>query len=95
MNKTGILRIHHGLTHGVCRLCPGVDSQVFLPLEGIFTGSIYKRKYKDNHGNIVEGTVYWIKCYQKRKPYRGSTESIKEADAKKVAQEKGRRDFGW
>ena len=36
-------------------------------------GSIYKR-----------GNVYWIKYYRSGKPYRESTKSKKEADAKRL-----------
>ena len=36
-------------------------------------GSIYKR-----------GTVYWIKYYRNGKPYRESTKTSKEADAKRL-----------
>ena len=36
-------------------------------------GSIYKR-----------GEVYWVKYYRNGKPYRESTKSKKEADAKRL-----------
>lgn len=36
-------------------------------------GSIYKR-----------GNIYWIKYYSNGKPYRESTKSSKEADAKRL-----------
>jgi hypothetical protein len=39
--------------------------------EGLIMGSIYKR-----------GKVYWIQYYRNGKPYRESTKSKKEADAK-------------
>ena len=40
---------------------------------GIYMGMIYKR-----------GRVYWIKYYRNGKPYRESTKSTKEADAKRL-----------
>jgi integrase len=40
---------------------------------GDFMGSIYKR-----------GNIYWIKYYRNGKPYRESSESKKEADAKRL-----------
>jgi hypothetical protein len=39
----------------------------------VFYGSIYKR-----------GRIYWIKYYRNGKPYRESTKSTKEADAKRL-----------
>jgi hypothetical protein len=47
-------------------------------------GSIYKRKYKDKNGQIREGKIYWIKYYRNGKPYRESSESKKESDAKRL-----------
>lgn len=47
-------------------------------------GMIYKRKYKDKNGNVREGKTYWIKYYRDGKPYRESTKSKKEADAKRL-----------
>ena len=47
-------------------------------------GSIYKRKHKNKDGTLREGKVYWIKYYRNGKPYRESTKSTKEADAKRL-----------
>ena len=48
-------------------------------------GMIYKRKTKDKKtGESKEGKIYWIKYYRNGKPYRESTKSIKEADAKRL-----------
>ncbi len=47
-------------------------------------GMIYRRKKKDKHGNIKEGKIYWVKYYRNGKPYRESTRSKKEADAKRL-----------
>ena len=41
--------------------------------EGLIMGSIYKR-----------GKVYWIQYYRNGKPYRETTKSKKEADAKRL-----------
>src|SRR5512139_3525459 len=43
---------------------------------------IYKRKWKDKTGKIVEGDVWWIKYYRHGKPYRESSGSIKITDAR-------------
>lgn len=47
-------------------------------------GSIYKRRYKDKDGTIKESPIYWIKYYRGGKPYRESTNSDKESDAKRM-----------
>lgn len=47
-------------------------------------GHIYKPKYKDRDGNTKESQVYWIKYYRNGKPYRESTKSLKESDAKRL-----------
>ena len=47
-------------------------------------GHIYKPKYKDKEGNSKESQVYWIKYYRNGKPYRESTKSDKESDAKRL-----------
>lgn len=47
-------------------------------------GMIYKPKYKDKEGNTRQSQVYWIKYYRNGKPYRESTKSTKEADAKRL-----------
>lgn len=48
-------------------------------------GMIYKRKYKDKKtGDVKEGKIYWIKYYRNGKPYRESTKSTKESDAKRL-----------
>ena len=43
---------------------------------------IYKRKWKDKTGKIVEGDVWWIKYYRHGKPYRESSGSTKITDAR-------------
>ena len=50
----------------------GKPSGAFVWKEG-FMGSIYKR-----------GNVYWIQYYRNGKPYRETTKSKKEADAKRL-----------
>jgi integrase len=47
-------------------------------------GMIYKRKFKNKDGTVKEGKTYWIKYYRNGKPYRESTRSPKEADAKRL-----------
>lgn len=47
-------------------------------------GMIYKRKRKDKHGEIREGSIWWIKYYKDGKPYYESVKSKKETDAKKL-----------
>jgi integrase len=46
-------------------------------MEEVFMGSIYK-----------SGKVYWIKYYRNGKPYRESTKTTKEADAKRLLKKK-------
>ena len=50
----------------------GTPSGAFV-WKGVFMGSIYKR-----------GKVYWIQYYRNGKPYRETTKSQKEADAKRL-----------
>jgi integrase len=48
-------------------------------------GSIFKRKRKDKKtGQVVEGSIWWIKYYRGGKPYRESSNSEKESDAKRL-----------
>ena len=47
-------------------------------------GCIYKRNHKDKDGTIKESPVFWIKYYRAGKPYRESTHSEKEGDAKRL-----------
>lgn len=45
-------------------------------------GMVYRRKWKGKAGVVHEGDVWWIKYYREGKPYRESSESTKEGDAK-------------
>ena len=46
---------------------------------------ITREKVRDFMGNIFQrGKVYWIQYYRNGKPYRESTKSKKEADAKRL-----------
>jgi integrase len=47
-------------------------------------GQIYKRKWKDKTGRIVEGDVWWIKYYRHGKPYRESTHTDMKTKAEKL-----------
>jgi integrase len=47
-------------------------------------GMIYKPKWKDKDGTVRESAVWWIKYYRNGRPYRESTKSAKEADAKRL-----------
>ena len=48
-------------------------------------GTIYRPKYKNKKTKEVkQSAVYWIKYYRNGKPYRESTGSKKEADAKRL-----------
>ena len=48
-------------------------------------GSIYRPKWRKKKGEPwIEGKVYWIKYYRAGKPYRESSRSEKESDAKKL-----------
>jgi integrase len=48
-------------------------------------GYIFKRKWKDSKtGEIVEGSVWWIKYYRHGKPYRESSKSDKITKAEKL-----------
>jgi integrase len=47
-------------------------------------GSIYKPKWKDKDGTVRESAVWWIKYYRAGKPYRESTKSTKESDARRL-----------
>ena len=48
-------------------------------------GTIYRPKYKNKKTKEVkQSAVYWIKYYRNGKPYRESTKSTKEADAKRL-----------
>ena len=47
-------------------------------------GMIYKPKWKDKAGAVHESEVFWIKYYRNGKPYRESSKTTKEDDAKKL-----------
>ncbi len=47
-------------------------------------GAIYKRKWKDKDGNLVEGDIFWIKYYRHGKPYRESTHTDKITKAERL-----------
>jgi integrase len=47
-------------------------------------GMIYKPKWKDKDGTVRESAVWWIKYYRNGRPYRESTKSAKETDAKRL-----------
>ena len=48
-------------------------------------GIIYKHKWKDpKTGEEVEGKVWWLKYYRNGKPFRESSKSEKESDAKRL-----------
>jgi integrase len=47
-------------------------------------GSIYKPKWKDKDGTVRESAVWWVKYYRAGKPYRESTKSTKESDARRL-----------
>ncbi|MEE9591684.1 MAG: site-specific integrase [Thermodesulfobacteriota bacterium] len=44
-------------------------------------GSIYKNKYKNKKGELVESQVWWIKYYRNGKSFRESTETTKKKKA--------------
>ena len=41
--------------------------------KGDLPGSIYRPKYRDKNGDLVESQVYWVKYYKDGKPLREST----------------------
>jgi integrase len=48
-------------------------------------GMIYRRKWKDpKTGEEMEGKIWWLKYYKHGKPYRESSKSKKESDAKRL-----------
>jgi hypothetical protein len=48
-------------------------------------GTIYKRKWKDpKTGELVEGSILWIKYYRHGKPYRESSKSENVTDARRL-----------
>ena len=47
-------------------------------------GMIYKPKWKDKDRTVRESAVWWIKYYRAGKPYRESTKSTKESDARRL-----------
>ena len=49
------------------------------------TGSVYRPKWRDpKTGNLVEGSIYWIKYFRYGKPYRESSHSDKVTKAEKL-----------
>jgi len=49
------------------------------------TGSIYRLKWRDpKTGELVEGSIYWIKYFRNGKPYRESSHSDKITKAEKL-----------
>jgi integrase len=46
-------------------------------------GMIFRPKYKAKDGTIKESAVWWVKYYRNGKPYRESTETTKEHEAKR------------
>jgi len=48
------------------------------------TGCIYKRKWKNESGQWIEGDTWWIKHYRDGKPYCESTHSTKEDDPQRL-----------
>lgn len=49
--------------------------------KGDLPGSIYRPKYRDKNGALVESLVYWVKYYKDGKPYRESTKKTEYDDA--------------
>jgi integrase len=43
--------------------------------KGDLPGSIYRPKYRDKDGNLIESMVYWVKYYKDGKPLRESTKT--------------------
>jgi integrase len=50
--------------------------------KGDLPGSIYRPKYRDKDGNLIESMVYWVKYYKDGKPYRESTKKSEYEDAR-------------
>ncbi len=49
------------------------------------TGSVYRPKWRDTKtGELVEGSIYWIKYFRYGKPYRESSHSDKITQAEKL-----------
>jgi integrase len=49
--------------------------------KGDLSGSIYRPKYRDKNGDLVESQVYWVKYYKDGKPLRESTKTTNYDDA--------------
>jgi len=47
-------------------------------------GSIYRPKYKNKNGELVESSIWWLKFYVNGKPVRYSTRTDKEGVARKI-----------
>ena len=47
-------------------------------------GSIYRPKYRDKKGALVESRVWWIKYYRNGKPFRESSKSRRKVDADRL-----------
>src|SRR5208283_3935911 len=43
--------------------------------KGDLPGSIFRPKYRDKNGDLVESQVYWVKYYKDGKPLRESTKT--------------------
>ena len=43
--------------------------------KGDLPGSIFRPKYRDKNGDLVESLVYWVKYYKDGKPLRESTKT--------------------
>lgn len=53
--------------------------------EVLAVGSLYKRRWKNRKtGEVVEGSIWWIKYYRAGKRYQENTHSEKESDAKRL-----------
>lgn len=49
--------------------------------KGDLPGSIFRPKYRDKNGDLVESQVYWVKYYKDGKPLRESTKKTEYDDA--------------
>jgi integrase len=51
-------------------------------------GSIYRPKYKDRHGQIMESAIWWIRYYSRGRKLRESTDTEDFADAKQILKQR-------